>query len=637
MFFKERQRPNVSPSRILVRGAKQDGDTCWSWQRSRRNGLLPRSTTKKRNVWNWCFLLCVFGILGPCWLLIVWQHQSFPLELPRGSFASPVQWASFQSSTADEEHSPHGVPELSNKHPSKANTKQQYTVQTPKPPEVASSSNNKSVRARRPIVGTFNGLPITQGDHNGQGTLQSFVRCTPHTNLYGNNKTWMYRSCTFTNLCFDLNSSQYVVFTTSTSAKESNPQLPQQETDSTIPSNFKVHPDHTNSLSMALGGLNSRWDVGHGLDRGSWKVQWFPEVRNASTTLPLHYYQLDDSVVWIPFHSFAGHNVGHLLWDDFYPLWRLSHIFGYTESAKWLLIRHVLKEVLYASCDIRRNKRMQCKSNFDKFLPLLDVSPSTFSSSRLVQLRLTPDFVSEEESNSNKPPPPPVAPTLVCAKHAIAGLGMLTDHGNHDHGWQEEQGKSWVPHNLGKGRQFYDFSQFALSNIRTAYGIHPPPTPTTPHKSTIPIISFSVLSSRDWDRRLDFAPQVDALRKTLSKEQAHIRTFALWNMTLPEQLQVAVSSNIFVSTCGGASMTATFLPRGASLIIFYNPMGGWDFETQTTNGHPARLDWDLLNNAAHLRVHWLPLSSTMNSTDDLELFVQLVKHELRIISMASSQ
>jgi len=57
-----------------------------------------------------------------------------------------------------------------------------------------------------------------------------------------------------------------------------------------------------------------------------------------------------------------------------------------------------------------------------KFLLLLGVSPSTFTSSRFVQFTPNSDAYSR----------PPVY--MVCTEHGIAGLDMLTDHGNHDHG-----------------------------------------------------------------------------------------------------------------------------------------------------------------------------------------------------------
>jgi hypothetical protein len=368
------------------------------------------------------------------------------------------------------------------------------------------------------------------------------------------------------------------------------------------------------SLAVAIGGINPRWDSKSGFDKGSWKVKWFPDVRPTSQ-IPPTYLQLEHSTLLIPFHSFAGHNVGHMLWDDFYPIWRLVHLFGNVDtnerSGPWLLLRHVLEWTLYASCDIRRNKRVQCTSNFAKFLPLLGVKSETFSSSKRVELLWNKSGLSTNT-------------TLVCANHAVAGLGMLTDHGRHDHGWEPK--RSWIPHNLGSGRQFHAFSSFVNGNVGKAFGV--PPTESTPlSKASKPQISFSLMSSQDWDRRLDFALQIEALRKELSTDEATIRSYTLWNMTLQEQLNAVSSSNIFITACGGGSMTATFLPRGSTLIIFYNPTGGLDFETLKPNGLPARLDWDLLNNAAHLRVHWLPTAS-MNEDRGLQLFLRLVKHEI---------
>lgn len=84
-------------------------------------------------------------------------------------------------------------------------------------------------------------------------------------------------------------------------------------------------------------------------------------------------------------------------------------------------------------------------------------------------------------------------------------------------------------------------------------------------------------------------------------------------------------------------MTATFLPRNAALIVYYDATGGIDFgaDSLARNHQPARLDWDLLNNAAaHLRVHWLPVQG-MDDKDGnpggLELFVKLVQHEVAIL------
>jgi hypothetical protein len=83
-----------------------------------------------------------------------------------------------------------------------------------------------------------------------------------------------------------------------------------------------------------------------------------------------------------------------------------------------------------------------------------------------------------------------------------------------------------------------------------------------------------------------------------------------------------------VSACGGGAVTATFLPHGSSVILYYVEDGG--VESNRRTGRPALLDWDLFNNMAWVRSHWLP-SGTMNNATDLDIFVKLVGHELDII------
>ena len=73
-----------------------------------------------------------------------------------------------------------------------------------------------------------------------------------------------------------------------------------------------------------------------------------------------------------------------------------------------------------------------------------------------------------------------------------------------------------------------------------------------------------------------------------------------------------------------------FLPKGASLISFYN-------EIEKGGDTRARLDWDLLNNLSYLRVHWLPRPQNFYgkggpSVADYQAFLSLIDHELDIIS-----
>jgi hypothetical protein len=88
-------------------------------------------------------------------------------------------------------------------------------------------------------------------------------------------------------------------------------------------------------------------------------------------------------------------------------------------------------------------------------------------------------------------------------------------------------------------------------------------------------------------------------------------------LSLRDQAEITSQAAIFVTAVGGGAMTATFLRRGASLILFYEAKGGRRGNRET--GKPARLDWDLLNHASHLRVHWLPIE-TCDETNDLHIF-----------------
>ena len=584
---------------------------------------------------------------------------------------------------------------------------------------------------------TFNGIPLTYH----KGIPESMFYCIdptvdtrPPPTTKGsfvdstmNEPLWIHRSCKFFNLCFDTRQEDYVVFlpwtttttpTTNSSSRGGKIQQRQMQMMQGGMMNRTLY-------AMALGGYNPRWDLRKGDEFGGWKVKWFPRVvdkTSSPSSSPIHaprssqfdgvfpdgYYQLPSDHVLLPFHSFAGHNVGHLIWDDFYPIFSLLRNFGLLsfdqqqqqpdhrrskQSSRTLVpIRQVLPYKLYANCDIRKNKRQQCATNFHKFLPLLGVNPQHFSTSKTFQLharnlsdhairtttRTTTtttkgsangggvgirDVNDDSHTSLLKSP-------LVCASTAVAGMGMLTDHGWQDHGWNDERNKNnnnnnncnqknnnIIPHNLGRGANFFEFSNFLMQNIQSPAAAVEEEVPSAPHQQrqqqehqqeqpspptrrklpfVPPIrITWNLLSSRDQERRLDFAIPIQYLQSHLSPlKMFQQQPYEFWQLNMTQQIQiVSQETHIFITVCGGGSMTGvTFLPRGATLIVYYDPKGGGlNFTTlQTLDPQPARLDWDLLNNAGHLRVHWLPIP-TMNHPDDLNLFHQLILHETQII------
>jgi hypothetical protein len=514
-----------------------------------------------------------------------------------------------------------------------SNTHSQNTVNPPvlspaKTPSKVSSSlmnedfidNKKSYESPVPpkviekMDGTFNGVPF----YFRSKLPQSTVHCVGDNNYGVENfsndilsskshqiDAWKYRSCEYTHLCMDVQKHEYVLF------------------GSQVPTNNE-------SITVAIGGINPRWGQHQGFDKGIWKVQWSPRVVPMDNTNPwksLGYYELDPQYTLVPFHSFAAHNVGHLMWDDLYPIFSLLSLFGRGNGTKLLPLRYQLpnKQQLYGSCDIRKNKRLQCANNFVKFWPLMGVDPLTFSTFQQVRVQIDPARVHSP---------------LFCARTALAGLGMLTDHGERDHGWMMDEGlekngtvsstpqlrDSTPPHNWGRGQNFLSFRNFMVQNI---LGDSPPTTRVT----TLRVL-FSLESSRDWDRRRTFDAQMDYLRQRLLETpdtRLEISSVRLWQMSLSEQIDALIHTDIFISTCGGGSVSASFLPPGASLIVYYNATGGFDFSSYQLTGQPARLDWDLFNNLPHLRVHWLPVND-MDEETHLELLWRLIEHEMEIIN-----
>lgn len=447
--------------------------------------------------------------------------------------------------------------------------------------------SSRDIVAPKARDGYFNGVPMFF--QNGP-IIETKVHCVDAGDPSEASSTaWIRRSCQFKQLCFNTESKEYIIFSDT--------------------------GEYLDRHHVSIGGMNPRYDT---MQQTSHRLKWFPRVENTSS-LKEGYYELDRDYLLFPFHSFAAHNPGHLLWDDMLPIYSLARLFNMT-TLKVLPIRHQLNEPLYATCDKRRANRLQCTANWIKFAPLLGIDPSTFSALRRINVTTT-----TTESPRSR---------YVCARHALGGIGMWTDHGFRDHGWTPQADAA--PHNIGRGGQLRDFSRFLVGNMLSDG------PESTQDQDKIQIV-FSLESSKDYDRRLDFSRQVDYLKRRLSARDVSVSTVRMWQLSSQEQVTLAQQTDILVSACGGGSMTATFLPEGASFLVFYNTTGSYDFQAAeearakglpprelmkaSLRHEPARLDWDLLNNAGYLRVHWLPVD-TMNDQEDLELLLRLTEHEI---------
>ena len=448
--------------------------------------------------------------------------------------------------------------------------------------------------------GNFSGYPI-------YFKQEKEIFTSPHCvgENYQEGKSWMHRSCKFNFFCFDASTKDFVVFQ-SPSEEKIYSHLDKRPFVDVSQSYLKHNTTHTNTV--ALGGINLKWTM---RENGVPRMEWFPEIRSLDPEQSLSYYELPPNVVMLPFHSMNGANPGHLVWDDFLPLFTLLTMYQLEEESHLLMMRFVLKgeRGLWASCDFKDEKREDCEKMHKKFLPLM------MGTDPIHDLATTEKFHFE--------PKEPGKTQLICARHGLAGIGALTDHGTEKtHGWEEDDYK--ITHNHGRGGMFYEFRNYMMTNIGLPLEYN--------HKPPFRIV-FSEKSSNIPTRNIDFTSQIDVLRKSFNPKYVSVESYVFKDLSLAEQVEIASQTSIFITGCGGGAVTAMFLPKGASVLLYYLEDGG--LKGGRESGKPARLDWDLFNNLAYLKVHWLP-KRTMHKEADLRSLAFLVQHELDGLSREKS-
>jgi hypothetical protein len=597
------------------------------------------------------------------------------------------------------------------------------------------------------IVGTFNNYPITIEsftnedttgiDHNRHGqqndnkevsSFASTVQCVGD-NFDADDTAWMYRSCDFHNLCFDLVEHDFVFVTSprdqalqqsihsyNDSAEQARRGLSRKNEETlqfltqmdykvaghkaAIESSMERLQDAKDPISISvstsspnkyvsLGGLNPNWTPDPA--KGYPILKWFPREISSQEMMETsdgYYYLLPSNAVLVPFHSFGAINVGHLMWDDFLPLYSLLSIFGYTRSENGepannksvvmpILIRygiiHGQSEGLWASCDATDKNRQRCETLWSKFIMAMGVpSWDRMTTPTNVQLKLLGGRNANGSTTKRA--------RYVCARHGVAGMGMLTDHGLKKHGWETPDYRTM--HNLGRGPSLYKFRSFLMTNMGyTSRQIHhnvleakASTASTTSTNNNIDVASppslpikivVSRFSSRGKIRNISFQPEVDALLEAFcdddhngndgdGDETVLIQPKIFTYMNATEQVDVVMDASIMVTVAGGGAVTAMFLPRGASLIVYYDEEN-IDPPAKNADGNAAQdsvdsaeeadpnpnnrpvisghLDWDYLNNLGYLRVHWLPLRSLRQGAGDTSILVDLVKSEIEFIRL----
>lgn len=499
-------------------------------------------------------------------------------------------------------------------------------------------SNNDSIYNDNPVMksekkkspeGTFNGYSITYETVE-EEEIFSQVHCVGESYepmfYHARSKTkmdlsWEHRSCHFQFFCFDIQEKKYVIFQNPKEKDNINFAFPQN---SDVQQSYLT--DKTPSglpYGVAIGSINQKWT-----HTGIIRLKWYPEIRNIP---PSNFYALPADVVMIPFHSLASFNPGHLVWDDFLPIFTLMKIFHF-DKHRLLAMRYILEgDGLWASCDWRQSRTDDCTFMLKKFGTLMVSEPDKilpFSTNQSPRLILS--------HGSAKP-----KTNLVCAKNGLAGLGALSDHGTKKgHGWETKDYE--LVHNHGRGGQLWKFRNYMINNLGISVTDAPP--------SIDPIkIVFSERSSKGANRNYNFGVYIKALEAADLGPNVVFERYQLSKLSLKEQVEIMRDAAIFVTACGGGAVTASFLPRSATAIIFYGHDSG--MLNGRDNGTPARLDFDYFNNMAYIRTHWIGMTrrdiyrmkkddrnakekenTLLNKRrEDVEMFVSLVKHDLNII------
>lgn len=188
----------------------------------------------------------------------------------------------------------------------------------------------------------------------------------------------------------------------------------------------------------------------------------------------------------------------------------------------------------------------------------------------------------------------------------------MADHGWNRHGQRIEDYRD--VHNVGRGPTFYAFRKFVTKKM----GVREQDFQGKPHK-----VIFSKFSSKNPSRRVSFEKQIQAVRAAFSDDLVVVEEHVLSELSLSEQVQLATETSVFVSVVGGSACTASFLPRGSSVILFFNDVNEFTGRSPRKD-FPSMIDWDWWENASYLQVQWLPMR-TMDLDVDLRALTEVIR------------
>ena len=280
--------------------------------------------------------------------------------------------------------------------------------------------------------------------------------------------------------------------------------------------------------------------------------------------------------------------IGHLIWDDFLGIYSLLDIFDQADDN--LMLTHMVRP---ATKDFDGDKPLPDSDIMRKFIPLMGNHNYDFQT---LEGNYKLKLQGKEVKGDNKR-------HVICADNGLIGSGLFSDHG--DHHWHGQVSTDYeYPHNHGRGGQFRRFRQWMMEHI----GVDP----NTPIQRNPYLIVVSESSSRKKDRgHVKFEAQIAALKQNVG-DRAIVKSVQLRKLSLVEQVELFSRTAVFVSVVGGATVSGTFLPKGASVILYT-----WK----------STLDWDFWNNFPQIKAHWIRIAD-MDDDFYLNGLVEIVQNQL---------
>ena len=406
------------------------------------------------------------------------------------------------------------------------------------------------------------------------GSLHSSIHCVgknfgPHA--------WMYRSCQFRNLCFDISQGDFIVLP---SPEELKLQAVARQMHPTVTLSSVLSSE---ASSMALGSLNSVPDRD--------VLRWFPRVVEQSELLLSNgFYELPKNVVFIPFHS----RTDRFMWDDLFSIFVLLEIFGLAEKDILPTMHKLSDEASPLLCGQNATRESSCDGGIHRLV--LSMLDSTAGSQGGIQAIVSmDDFIQEARQRG-------LDSSYICAPHAVAGIGMFANDASDSSSFEKDQ-RNILPN----GHNQQGFSKFLLHNMGLTAKARKP-QPDDGIKLTIAWHTLS--SGRKFDRLKD-----------LIVSSLHDVAVELWmveNMPLREQAKKVVDSDLLiVNDIRDAKVAALFLQPGSSIFMLH------DRAENNSLHDPFPRDFDRFRSRfSHLRVHLISVERS---------FVNTMRHEVDLI------